>query len=94
MRSSDSDEATPTLTSPPHAGEGRARVAELKRGDLIFWKGHVAIAHDHANLIHANAFHMAVTVEPIADAIARIRESGSNITSVRRIVTQSDGGVA
>jgi hypothetical protein len=37
---------------------------------------------------------MAVTVEPIAGAVARIRESGSNITSVRRIVAQSEGGVA
>jgi cell wall-associated NlpC family hydrolase len=79
---------------PPHAGKGGEGTAVPKRGDLIFWKGHVAIARDHATLIHANAFHMAVTVEPIADAIARIGESGSNITSVRRIVAQSDGGVA
>lgn len=57
----------------------------LGRGDLVFWKGHVAIVRDRATLIHANAFHMAVAVEPIADAIARIRDAGSDITSVRRI---------
>jgi cell wall-associated NlpC family hydrolase len=59
--------------------------ANLQRGDLVFWKGHVAIARDHATLIHANAFHMAVAIEPIADAVARIRGAGSEVTSVRRL---------
>jgi hypothetical protein len=62
-----------------------AHVADLRRGDLIFWKGHVAIARDEATLIHANAFHMAVAVEPIAETVARIREISSEVTSVRRI---------
>jgi hypothetical protein len=57
----------------------------LRRGDLVFWKGHVAIVRDDATLIHANAFHMAVTIEPIADAVARIREMGSEITRVKRL---------
>ncbi len=57
----------------------------LERGDLVFWKGHVAIVRDRASLIHANAFHMAVTIEPIADAIARVRDAGSEIAGVRRI---------
>jgi cell wall-associated NlpC family hydrolase len=56
-----------------------------QRGDLIFWKGHVAIVRDPKTLIHANAFHMAVTIEPIAEASARIRDAGSEITSVRRM---------
>ena len=59
--------------------------ADLKRGDLVFWKGHVAIVRDAANFLHANAFHMAVAVEPIADAIARIRATSSEITGVRRL---------
>ena len=59
--------------------------SDLKRGDLVFWKGHVAIVRDRENLLHANAFHMAVAVEPIAEAIARIRDAGSEVTSVRRI---------
>ncbi len=59
--------------------------AAFKRGDLVFWQGHVAIVRDAANFLHANAFHMAVAVEPIADAIARIRATGSEITGVRRL---------
>jgi cell wall-associated NlpC family hydrolase len=58
----------------------------LVRGDLVFWQGHVAIVCDGASLLHANAFHMAVAIEPLADAIARIRSDGSEVTSVRRIV--------
>jgi cell wall-associated NlpC family hydrolase len=57
----------------------------LQRGDLMFWKGHVAIARDNASIIHANAFHMAVAIEPVAEAVARIRAAGSEITSIRRI---------
>jgi cell wall-associated NlpC family hydrolase len=57
----------------------------LQRGDLVFWKGHVAIVRDGNTLIHANAFHMAVAIEPLAEAIARIRATGSEVTSVRRI---------
>ena len=60
-------------------------LADLRRGDLIFWKGHVAMARDAETMIHANAFHMAVAIEPIAEAVARIRESGCEITSVKRL---------
>jgi len=56
----------------------------LKRGDLVFWKGHVAIVRDRGSLLHANAYHMAVAIEPIAEAAARIRNAGSEITSIRR----------
>lgn len=59
---------------------------ERRRGDLLFWKGHVAIARDAATIIHANAFHMAVTIEPATDAIARAQANGSEVTSVRRPV--------
>ena len=60
-------------------------LAGLKRGDLIFWKGHVAIARDAATIIHANAHHMMVAIEPVAEAIARIKAAGSNVTSVKRL---------
>jgi cell wall-associated NlpC family hydrolase len=59
--------------------------AKLQRGDLIFWKGHVAIARDSETMIHANAFHMAVTIEPIGEAVARIAAGGSSVTSVKRL---------
>jgi cell wall-associated NlpC family hydrolase len=59
----------------------------LKRGDLVFWKGHVAIVRSPDSLLHANAYHMAVAIEPIADAVIRIRNAGSEITSTRRLVS-------
>lgn len=62
-----------------------AGLAGLQRGDLIFWKGHVAILRDRASLIHANAFHMAVAIEPIAEAFERIRGGGTEISSIRRL---------
>jgi cell wall-associated NlpC family hydrolase len=62
-------------------------VADLRRGDVLFWKGHVAIVRDRATLIHANAFHMAVAIEPVTEAIERIRAAGSVITSVRRLAS-------
>jgi cell wall-associated NlpC family hydrolase len=58
--------------------------APLTRGDLLFWKGHVAIARDASTLLHANAHHMAVAVEPIADAVARIRAAGCEVSSIKR----------
>jgi cell wall-associated NlpC family hydrolase len=60
-------------------------LSALRRGDLIFWKGHVAIVRGPDSLLHANAYHMAVAIEPIAEAVTRIRNAGSEITSGRRI---------
>ncbi len=51
----------------------------------MFWKGHVAIVRDPETLIHANAYHMAVTIEPIATAVERIAASGFPLTSIRRL---------
>jgi cell wall-associated NlpC family hydrolase len=59
--------------------------AHLRRGDLVFWKGHVAIARDRTTLIHANAYHMAVAIEDTNPAIERIRAAGQEVSSVRRI---------
>ncbi len=65
--------------------EPDAAFANLRRGDLLFWPGHVAIARNRDTLVHANAFHMMVAIEPIAEAIARIRASGSEVASVERL---------
>ena len=67
------------------AVEPDAAFANLRRGDLLFWPGHVAIARDRKTVVHANAFHMMVAIEPIAEAVARIRASGSELTSVKRL---------
>ena len=58
---------------------------ELRRGDLVFWKGHAAIARDGDTLLHANAHHMTVAIEPAAEAVARIKATGSEVTSVKRL---------
>jgi cell wall-associated NlpC family hydrolase len=79
-RDSDMQErALGTPLAPAHDFAG------LQRGDLVFWKGHVALVRDPATLIHANAFHMAVALEPLGDAIARIRAAGSEVTAVKRL---------
>jgi len=44
----------------------------LTRGDLVFWDRHAAIMLDDARLVHADAHHRAVTVEPLAAAMARV----------------------
>lgn len=44
----------------------------LQRGDLVFWPGHVGMMSDADTLLHANAHHMAVAYEPLAQAVARI----------------------
>ena len=45
----------------------------LRRGDLVFWRGHVGMMLDEERLIHANGYHMAVAVEPLAAAVDRIK---------------------
>ncbi|MEO0701978.1 MAG: NlpC/P60 family protein [Pseudomonadota bacterium] len=67
-------------------GDEIAMDAPVVRGDLYFWKGHVAIAVDEATLIHANAHHMAVAYEPLAAALARIEaQEGVGVTMRRRL---------
>src|SRR6185295_13423090 len=59
---------------------------QWRRGDLVFWKGHVAIVRDAATLLHANASrHMAVAFEPTAAALPRVRAIVGEVTSVRRL---------
>jgi cell wall-associated NlpC family hydrolase len=58
--------------------------AELARGDLVFWDGHVGIMTSAADMLHASAEHMAVMVEPLAEARARIAASGVEFLGVRR----------
>lgn len=59
------------------------------RGDLLFWKGHVAMVVDSVRLIHANAHHMAVAYEGIAEAIARIDYQGDGpVTAHKRPISK------
>jgi cell wall-associated NlpC family hydrolase len=58
--------------------------APLRRGDLVFWKGHVGMLRDPETLIHANGHHMAVAIEPLAGAVARIEAAGGGPVTARR----------
>ena len=62
-----------------------AEAKKLQRSDLIFWKGHVAIARDADTIVHANAHHMATVIENTKDAIARVKAAGSEITAIKRL---------
>jgi len=62
-----------------------ARAGRLRAGDLIFWKGHVAMMVDDARIIHANGHHMRVAMEPLKEALARIEAGGGGpVSAIRR----------
>lgn len=65
-------------------GTAIAEDAPLERGDLLFWKGHVAVVVDQMRMIHANAYHMAVAYEDIAAGVARIEAQGDGPVTARR----------
>ncbi len=79
--------------APRHRYDGERSLGEralaasepLQRGDLVFWKGHMGVMLDNARLLHANAFHMMVAIEPLADAIPRIELVAGRVTSVKRL---------
>jgi len=63
----------------------RSEWRDARRGDLIFWKGHVAIVRDHDTIVHANAHHMATAIESTQDAIDRIKAAGNEIINIKRL---------
>jgi cell wall-associated NlpC family hydrolase len=76
----DSDMMEAGLGSPLGAG------APLKRGDFVFWKGHIGVMRDGATVLHANGWHMKAVSEPLEAARERIAAAGGGpITSVRRL---------
>ncbi len=64
--------ACPRDTDQQQALGAPALPGTPERGDLVFWPGHVGLMLDANHLLHANAHHMAVAIEPLADAVARI----------------------
>jgi cell wall-associated NlpC family hydrolase len=56
----------------------------LKRGDLVFWKGHVGIMTGPETLLHANGHHMMTVAEPLKEAVERIAANYGQVTSIRR----------
>jgi len=58
----------------------------LRRGDLVFWRGHVAMLTSPTDIVHANSTHMAVVIEPLAEAVTRTaNRGGGEPTGYRRI---------
>ena len=69
-----------------HLGTPLPLDANLMRGDLMFWKGHVGVMRDADILLHANGHFMQVTAEPLIEARARIAaNSFGEITTIRRV---------
>jgi cell wall-associated NlpC family hydrolase len=60
--------------------------AAWRRGDLLFWPGHVALVRDRDTFLHANAHAMAVAIEGIEAGLARIAAAGSPLRAVRRVL--------
>ena len=72
------------LTRQATLGQPLADDEDLRRGDLIFWAGHVALVANDTRLIHANAHAMAVCYEDIDTAIARIQSQGGGPVTARK----------
>jgi cell wall-associated NlpC family hydrolase len=80
--------ASPRDSDMMEAGLGAPLPADeiLRRGDLVFWKGHVGVMRDPLELLHANGWHMKVVSETLAEARARIAGGGGGrVTSIRRL---------
>ncbi|SEH79715.1 NlpC/P60 family protein [Rhizobium tibeticum] len=77
----DTDMQAATLGEPIHR-------SELRRGDLVFWKGHVAVLEDPETIIHANGHTMTVARENLEDAIKRIGWLYEQPTGYRRPLTR------
>jgi cell wall-associated NlpC family hydrolase len=57
----------------------------LKRGDLVFWDGHVGIMQSDTHLLHANGHHMMTVSEPLREAVDRIAAKSAPVTSIKRL---------
>ena len=59
---------------------------KFKKGDIIFWKGHVAICLNSKKLIHAYGPEKKVLMMPIIKTINRIRETANlEVKKIARI---------
>ncbi len=61
-----------------YLGRALAGLADLRRGDLLYWPGHVAIVADATHIVHASGHHMTVVREPLRPALQRIAEKSGD----------------
>jgi len=65
----------------------KIKLKNIRKNDLIFWKGHVAIAISKQKLIHAYGPLKSTTVMPIKKTIDRIYKTANlKVIGIRRIV--------
>ena len=77
----DSDQQMNTLGQNLNIGSPR------KRGDILFWKGHVAWAVNERQILHANAYHMVTVIEEADEAIERIKkQDNNNLIALKRLI--------
>ena len=75
---------------PRNSGDQERKIGKtikgdaLKRGDLVFWKGHVGIMVDAETLLHANMHHAMTATEPLAGAVKRLEGQGLPVTRYAR----------
>jgi cell wall-associated NlpC family hydrolase len=61
-------------------------LAGLRRGDLVFWRGHAGIMRNETTLLHANAHHMLVASEPLRIARDRtLAKTSQPISVIKRL---------
>jgi cell wall-associated NlpC family hydrolase len=78
----DSDMQAEMVGQPLPVDAGSA----LRRGDLVFWPGHVAIMRDPQTIVHATAHTMTVMIEPLSEALVRLAAKGLALSAIRRPV--------
>ena len=77
----DSDQQMNTLGHKLDIGSPR------KKGDILFWKGHVAWVVNERQILHANAYHMATVIEEANEAIERIKkQDNNNLIAHKRLI--------
>ncbi len=72
-------------------GEPLGADAPLRRLDLLFWKGHVAMVADAGRFLHASGHHMAVVYEEIDVTLKRIAARPEGAPVARRRLTPPRG---
>jgi hypothetical protein len=57
----------------------------LKRGDLLFWQGHVGVVQSPEWMLHASGHQMEVVIEPVRRAVERLAATHGPVTTIRRV---------
>lgn len=58
-----------------------------EKGDILFWKGHVALALNARQVLHANAYHMSTVIEELSEVVFRIKkQEGNEIIARKRLL--------